>query len=137
MPSDLKNIKLCISCILFSFSISSDVFIRDFITGEMEIGHIMSKHDMPKKKFIGPLIAPKLPTLTRPFIVNHDEFIFEDPYEEDPKKYDKVFFKGKYGIHTADTDDEAMNAMETGQNKCFLHYKGLSTLSSATKLPIN
>lgn len=95
----------------------------------------MSKHDQPKKKFIGPLIAPKLPTLARPFIINHDEFIFEDPYEDDPKKYDKILFKGKYGIHTADTDDEAMNAgdaMETGQNKYFLHYKGLSRFTSAT-----
>ena len=93
------------------------------LTGEMEIGNIMSKHDMPKKKFIGPIIAPKLPTLARPFIINHDEFIFEDAYESDPdEKYGGILFEEKYGIYTSDTDDDAMNAMETGQNNHFTYF---------------
>ena len=64
----------------------------------------MSKNNESTKKVISPVPPPlpKLPTLARPFVINHEEFIFEDPYESDPEKY---------GITLADSDDEAIKVL--------------------------
>ena len=95
---------------------NKDVFVRDLITGEMEVGHIIANWGKSSKKTTVPSL-PKLPTLCQPLVYNPEDFIFEDSYESDPdEKYGGILFEGKYGIHTADTDDEAMNVMDTGRH---------------------
>ena len=86
------------------------------ITGEMEVGHIIADWRKSTKKPTVPTL-PKLPTLCQPLVSNPEEFIFEDPYESDPdEKYGGIFYEEKYGIYTSDTDEEAMNVMETGND---------------------
>ena len=103
---------------------NKDVFVRDLITGEMEVGHIISEWGKSTKKSTTAVpTLPKLPTLVRPLVSNPEEFIFEDPYESDPdEKYGGILYEGKYGIHTADTDDEVMNVMDTGKNRTYFPY---------------
>ena len=73
------------------------------ITGEMEIGSIMAENSKSTKKQSSPIppTLPRLPTLSRPFILNPEEFIFEDDEESDHEGCD---------IYAADTDPEALNA---------------------------
>ena len=88
---------------------NKDVFHRDMITGEFEIASIMvenSKSMRKRRSTMPPPSLPKLPTITRPFILNHEEFIFEDRVETDPEDYD---------IFAADTDEEALNAKTDGE----------------------
>lgn len=95
---------------------NKDVFVRDLITGEMEIGHIIAEWGKSTKKTTPSVpTLPKLPTLAKSFVANPQDFIFEDPYESDPEKYDDIFFEEKYGIYTSDTDEEATKTMETGR----------------------
>ena len=49
---------------------------------------------------------PRLPTLSRPFVLNPEEFIFEDSEESDHEGWD---------FYAADTDEEALNAKTDGQ----------------------
>ena len=63
----------------------------------------MSKNNESTRKNVSQApTLPKLPTLSRPFVINHEDFIFEDPYESDPEKY---------GITLADSDDEALKVL--------------------------
>ena len=71
------------------------------ITGDIEIGSIMAENNQSTKKQSSPSVLPKLPTRSRPFVLNPEEFIFEDPEESDPDDYE---------IYAADTDPEAVNA---------------------------
>ena len=68
----------------------------------------MSKNNESTRKNVSQApTLPKLPTLSRPFVINHEDFIFEDPYESDPEKY---------GITLADSDDEALKVVQRAGN---------------------
>ena len=73
------------------------------IAGEMEIGMIMAENLKSTKKPSSPipLALPRLPILSRPFILNPDEFIFEDIEESDHEGWD---------FYASDTDDNALEA---------------------------
>ena len=74
------------------------------ITGDIEIGSIMAENDKSRKKPTSPIPAPlpRLPTLSRPFVLNPEEFIFEDLEESDHEDWD---------FYASDTDPKALEAV--------------------------
>ena len=90
-----------------------DLFKRAMLTGEMEIGQIISENKKKKKKIYkkAPTL-PKLPLECRPLVNNPEDFEFSSGNESDPTP----------SMCISDTDDAAKNAVTSGDDESGKKY---------------